>query len=57
VGFEIGLKGMVVPYLENPTSKSAKVGKKIAAHDFYKWLFRASLISALKNFKIVNISI
>jgi len=38
VDFQSGLIGMVVPWLENPDWKYAKVGKQIAAHDFCKWL-------------------
>jgi len=38
VDFQVGLRGMVEPWLENPTWKYAEVGKKIAGHDFCKWL-------------------
>jgi hypothetical protein len=38
VDFQDGLRGMVVPWRENPAWKYAKVGKQIAAHDFCKWL-------------------
>jgi len=34
---------MVVPCLEDSAWKYAEVGKQIAAHDFCKWLFSASL--------------
>jgi len=33
VDFQVGLKGMVVPYLENPARKNSKMGRNC------KWLF------------------
>jgi hypothetical protein len=38
VDFQAGLRGMVVPWFENPAWKYAEVGKQIATHDFCKWL-------------------